>query len=136
MKTVFWRVRQKPGKPIFFGVRGKRLAFGLPGNPASAFTCFYIYVYPALRQLAGFRHPDLPRTVLKLANDVKPDPKRWILLKARTRSGSDPSVTRLPKQGSHMITSLAETDSFIVVPSASDHVGGGNDVTAQLEICP
>src|SRR3990170_2820988 len=35
VEEVFWGVAVKPGKPIFFGVRGPTLVFGLPGNPVS-----------------------------------------------------------------------------------------------------
>ncbi|MGH7441841.1 MAG: molybdopterin molybdotransferase MoeA, partial [bacterium] len=34
VRRVFWRVAQKPGKPLYFGTLGRRLVFGLPGNPA------------------------------------------------------------------------------------------------------
>jgi molybdopterin molybdotransferase len=44
----FHKVRQKPGKPFYFGTKGSQLIFGLPGNPASVITCFYEYVLPAI----------------------------------------------------------------------------------------
>src|SRR5690606_9857072 len=47
----FHGVRQKPGKPLFFGTHGSKLVFGLPGNPSSALTCFYLYVAPVLKKL-------------------------------------------------------------------------------------
>ncbi|TDO19565.1 molybdopterin molybdotransferase MoeA [Pedobacter duraquae] len=47
----FHKIKQKPGKPIFFGVKANQLIFGLPGNPSSVLTCFYEYVYPALKVL-------------------------------------------------------------------------------------
>ena len=34
VEEVFWRVRIKPGKPLWFGRRGATLVFGLPGQPA------------------------------------------------------------------------------------------------------
>src|SRR6202008_3525561 len=46
---VFWRVRIKPGKPLWFGRRGATLVFGLPGNPPSALVRTSIFVPPALR---------------------------------------------------------------------------------------
>src|SRR5437667_1095694 len=36
----FWRVAMKPGKPLAFGMAGRRPGFGLPGNPASAMVTF------------------------------------------------------------------------------------------------
>ena len=46
--TVFHKVSQKPGKPLYFGRREEKLVFGLPGNPSSVLTCFYMYVVPAI----------------------------------------------------------------------------------------
>ena len=48
VEQVFHKIKQKPGKPLFFGKKGKKCIFGLPGNPASVLTCFYEYVYPAI----------------------------------------------------------------------------------------
>ena len=50
---VFWRVRIKPGKPLWFGRRGSTLVFGLPGNPLSAIVGMALFVVPALRRLRG-----------------------------------------------------------------------------------
>jgi molybdopterin molybdotransferase len=58
VETLFHRVRQKPGKPLYFGKNGEKLVFGLPGNPSSVLTCFYLYVLPALELLRG-RQPAL-----------------------------------------------------------------------------
>lgn len=49
----FHKIKQKPGKPMFFGTKEDKLVFGLPGNPASALTCFYVYVRPAIAALCG-----------------------------------------------------------------------------------
>jgi molybdopterin molybdotransferase len=52
-EEVFWGVALRPGRPTWFGVHGGGLAFGLPGNPVSAFVTFVLFVRPALRALAG-----------------------------------------------------------------------------------
>jgi len=49
----FWRVAVKPGKPFLFGTAGRKLIFGLPGNPVSAFVTALLFVLPALRRFAG-----------------------------------------------------------------------------------
>ena len=51
----FWKVAQKPGKPLTFGSCGRTPVFGLPGNPVSSLVCFYLYVLPALRTMMGVR---------------------------------------------------------------------------------
>jgi molybdopterin molybdotransferase len=47
VREVFHRVRQRPGKPLWFGVRGRQLVFGLPGNPVSCLVCLHRYFLPA-----------------------------------------------------------------------------------------
>jgi len=48
IEQIFHKIKQKPGKPIYFGKKDKKYIFGLPGNPGSVMSCFYEYVYPAL----------------------------------------------------------------------------------------
>ncbi|HEV8629948.1 MAG TPA: gephyrin-like molybdotransferase Glp [Thermoanaerobaculia bacterium] len=53
--TLFDAVAIQPGKPLVAAVAGagQPLVFGLPGNPASAMVCFWLFVRPALRRLQG-----------------------------------------------------------------------------------
>jgi len=62
VNPVFHKVFMKPGKPLFLGTLGRRLVFGLPGNPVSTFAGFELFVRPALRALMGYDDP-LPRVV-------------------------------------------------------------------------
>jgi molybdopterin molybdotransferase len=64
VEKKFHRIKQRPGKPFYFGKKGNKLVFGLPGNPASVLTCFYEYVEPAIlqmtRQKTGLRTMRVP----------------------------------------------------------------------------
>jgi molybdopterin molybdotransferase len=51
VEQCFYKVMQKPGKPLYFGKKDSTTIFALPGNPAAALTCFYIYVYIALQKM-------------------------------------------------------------------------------------
>ncbi len=51
MKTKFWKVKVKPGKPILFGLLNGIPVFGLPGNPVSSYVCFIIFVMEAIKKL-------------------------------------------------------------------------------------
>lgn len=54
IRPVFHKIRQKPGKPFWFGVgAGGKPVFALPGNPASVLVCLYRYVLPGLRLAMG-----------------------------------------------------------------------------------
>jgi molybdopterin molybdotransferase len=57
VKQVFHKVKQKPGKPLYFGTLSHKLVFGLPGNPSSVLNCFYNYVLPAIAQLSKKENP-------------------------------------------------------------------------------
>jgi len=48
VEKLFHKIKQRPGKPLYFGKKENKLVFGLPGNPSSVLTCFYQYVIPAL----------------------------------------------------------------------------------------
>jgi molybdopterin molybdotransferase len=52
IEKLFHKVKQRPGKPLYFGRKAAKLVFGLPGNPSSVLSCFYQYVLPALEALS------------------------------------------------------------------------------------
>jgi molybdopterin molybdotransferase len=58
---LFHKVKQRPGKPLYFGMKGSIPVFGLPGNPSSVLTCFYEYVIPAIEKLTN--KPSLLKTI-------------------------------------------------------------------------
>jgi len=51
VEKLFHKIRQRPGKPLYFGKKENKLIFGLPGNPASVLSCFYEYAEPALKRM-------------------------------------------------------------------------------------
>ncbi len=67
----FWKVAQRPGKPLTFGYCGHAPVFGLPGNPVSALVCFYLYVLPALRAMMGIERLYLPSATATMAEALK-----------------------------------------------------------------
>ena len=53
VERVFHKVAIKPGKPVWFGVRGESVVFGLPGNPVSCLVGHEVFVRPALARRGG-----------------------------------------------------------------------------------
>jgi molybdopterin molybdotransferase len=53
VEKIFHKVKQKPGKPLYFGTLENKLIFGLPGNPSSVLNCFYQFVLPAVEAVSG-----------------------------------------------------------------------------------
>lgn len=70
VERLFHKIKQRPGKPLYFGKKEKKLVFGLPGNPSSVLTCFYQYVIPALGKLSK-RKIDLQSLRIPLAGSFK-----------------------------------------------------------------
>ncbi len=58
------RVNSRPGRPLLFASNGRRLAFGLPGNPLSHFVVFHLFVARALARLGGRTPPGFQRALL------------------------------------------------------------------------
>jgi molybdopterin molybdotransferase len=52
-EVIFHGVAQKPGKPLLFARTGRRLLYGLPGNPLSSHFCFQRYVTASVRKWMG-----------------------------------------------------------------------------------
>ena len=53
VEPVFHKVAIKPGKPLWFGMRGRVPVFALPGNPVSCLVGFEVFVHPALARMEG-----------------------------------------------------------------------------------
>ncbi|HKH16397.1 MAG TPA: gephyrin-like molybdotransferase Glp [Solirubrobacteraceae bacterium] len=131
---VFWRVRLKPGRPLWFGRRDATLVFGLPGNPLSTVACFLLFVGPALRRLQGEAGAAPPFVPARLAVPARPADGRTTLLTARLVRGSDGVLEATPTegQGSHLTGALAASDGFVAIPHDAGELPAGSRVDALL----
>ena len=130
VEEVFWGVSVKPGKPISFGVAdGKRLVFGLPGNPVSVLVGFELFVRPAVLALQGVTDP-LPRFERgRLGGEVERNPARDELLRGRLLLDDQGVVIEpLPGRESHMIAKAAQADALVLVRRGKDPLRRGDPV--------
>ena len=127
---VFWRVAVKPGKPVSFGVRGRTLVFGLPGNPVSSLVAFELFVRPAVLALQGLAEPRPRFEPGRLVAAVRRNPGRDQLVRARSRAGDDGAVELEPLKGqeSHMIGSAAGADALVLLPRGEGELAAGAPV--------
>lgn len=131
-KELFWRIRQKPGKPLYVAKKGKTFLFGLPGNPVSAFMCFAHYIRPLLFTIKG--RGMTWRTVTAMAGgEIANHGKRtnFIRVKLEQKQGQLPQITDIRKQGSHMLSSIVKADGYIIVEPGVT-VGPGEAVNVFL----
>jgi molybdopterin molybdotransferase len=129
VKPVFWQVRIKPGKPVFFGRRGRQLVFGLPGNPTSAMVTFLLFVQPAIERLLGRTIPGPRGGRAVLAEDVVLKPGRKQFLRGvLDAEGPVLKVAPYPDQKSGVLRSMARSRVLIVVQADVSRLEKGRDV--------
>jgi molybdopterin molybdotransferase len=122
----FWKVAQKPGKPLTFGTLGRRLFFGLPGNPVSALVCFAVYVRPALRKLAGHTALHHPVVTARLTAPVRKARSLTEFVRvALARDGDGWTATAFRTQGSGVLSSLTACAGLLVGPATVTELGAG-----------
>ncbi len=122
---LFYKINQKPGKPLFFGTKENKIVFALPGNPASSLTCFYVYAFPALKKLMGFEAIHLPEMKKKISTDFKNTTGKTLFLKALY---GDEKVTVLESQSSAMLNTFSVANGLIVIPHDITHVKTNQEV--------
>ena len=129
VEEVFWGVALQPGKPTWFGTRGRRLVFGLPGNPVSAAVTFSLFAAPALAALQGgaAQAIDVGEAVLGTAVRRNPRREQAIRVRLERRDGATVAVPNGP-QDSHAITSLVGADALALIPRGEGSLEAGTPV--------
>lgn len=122
VKKLFHKIRQRPGKPLYFGKKENRLVFGLPGNPSSVLTCFYEYVLPALESLTGQRLSLQAIQVPLAAGYVK----KAALTHFLKGFYDGKEVHILDAQESYRLSSFARANCLVVLPEESMEFPGGS----------
>jgi molybdopterin molybdotransferase len=113
---LFWRIRQKPGKPLFAAQKNKTYLFGLPGNPVSAYMCFSHYILPLLYAVEG-EGMNWKTITAVTAGEICNKGKRtnFIRVKLEQKQGQLPTIIDIKKQGSHMLSSIVNADGYIIL---------------------
>lgn len=147
----FGRLRMKPGKPLTFATApggeqkgdagrraARRLIFGLPGNPVSSLVTFCLLGVPAMRRMAGWRSPKLPRVHARLAEPLALDPHRPEYHRALVRWTPDDCdggcfvATSTGSQASSRLLSMSHANALLELPAAAATLPAGAVVSALL----
>ena len=133
VRRVLWKVAQKPGKPLYFGIResaaGRQALLALPGNPGAVLIGALIHLRRILDLLEGVAQP-LPQWQQgKLAADVERDARRTRLVRMRM-SLVDATVMLhpLPHQDSHMLSNLSTADVLVRIEAGAGVVKTGEQL--------
>lgn len=120
---VFHKVKQRPGKPFYFGTLDKTIVFGLPGNPAAVLACFYEYIVPAITSFTTIEY--FKKRTMVLANGYKKKPQLTYFLKGKTDGDQ---VEILDNQQSYLMTSFAYADCLIHLDEGREAYEVGDEV--------
>lgn len=129
VKEIFYKVAQKPGKPVYVGKKEALTLFALPGNPASSLVCFYQYVLPSLKKMSGFGEYHLKKIFLPLAESFVAKGSRSLFLKAKA---GEAEVTILDGQESNMLRSFAKSNAMVYIPDPNRTLPKGEKVEVHL----
>jgi molybdopterin molybdotransferase len=135
----FWRVKMRPGTPFSFGhlaedgTRARLPVFGLPGNPASSFVTFQIFVRPFLLRMAGHRRIHRPVVMARVGEALR-SPSRLTHFFRVTLTGdpSHPVVRLTGSQTSGLVKGQGLASGLAVVPEGVSELQEGEEVRAIL----
>ncbi|MDH0030193.1 MULTISPECIES: molybdopterin molybdotransferase MoeA [unclassified Acinetobacter] len=119
-EQIFWKVKQKPGKPLFFAEYTAQhhhcYLLGLPGNPAAVYVCMQIYGKALLDALQNQRQ-SLAWFSGLLTHDLKSDAReRFLRMYAYFEQGQL-KLQSLAKQQSHMLSNLMQANCLVRIPA-------------------
>jgi len=129
VQELFYKVKQKPGKPLFFGKKEENVIFALPGNPAAALSCFYMYVLSALELLSGNMNFSLNRTKALSNSDYIKRGDRAQFLKAIYDNGN---VEILDGQSSSMLHTFALSNALVYLSETAESITKNDEVEVIL----
>ncbi len=116
VKIAFSSVAMRPGKPFTFGTKGRKLVFGLPGNPVSSLLAFDLFVAPCLAKMSGRNDIGGWERALLVAPVEKKKGLRIFLKGIAERREGKLWVRSAGPQGSGVLSALAKANCLIMLP--------------------
>ena len=129
----FWKVKQKPGKPLMFGTLDEKLFFGLPGNPVSSIICFELFVVPAIKKMSGLS--DTTPLCIKAESGetiTKKPGLRHFLRGFVVKENNIFKVSPTKNQSSGALSSLSQANCLIDLPEEKENIRPGEEVSVIL----
>lgn len=129
VEKIFHKVKQKPGKPLYFGIYNNTMIFALPGNPAAVISCFYEYIVPAISSYTMKEY--FKKSILPLTNDFRKKTGLTYFLKGKT---NPEGVTILDNQESYLMNSFSIADCIIELGEEKEAFNKGDLVNLTMII--
>ncbi|MDD4108196.1 MAG: molybdopterin-binding protein, partial [Prolixibacteraceae bacterium] len=122
VKELFYKISQRPGKPLYAGKSDDKWIFALPGNPASVLTCFNQYVKPCLKFMMGHNNVWSPDLTMPLAKGYSKKRGLTFFMKAFTQNGK---VYLTEGQESFNLIAFSHAVCLAELPEETDYISEG-----------
>lgn len=116
VEKLFHRVKQRPGKPFWFGKKGKTTIFALPGNPVATFLCFYRYVKPWLMASLTKNESQSMQFAILTEDYTFRAPLTYFMQVIVNSDKGQLMATPIAGKGSGDFTNLNQADGFVELP--------------------
>jgi len=123
----------KPGRPLVFAVKGKKVFFGLPGYPSATFVNALEFLIPALRKMAGFK--EFRNRYLKLPAGETLKGKEGRVDFVRVILKENGGITRVYSSGSQMTSNfktIALSEGLAIIDESRGRVEEGEIIDVYL----
>jgi len=132
-EPVFWRVKVKPGKPLFFAKQNNILYFGIPGNPVSTMTTFYNFILPCINKMNNSANLEIPTVKAIITEDIKRKDLRTEFIRGILfQKNNHFYVKTTGAQGSGILTSMLHGNCFIFIEESRETINAGDTVTVKI----
>ncbi|MEG0381516.1 MAG: molybdopterin-binding protein, partial [Kurthia sp.] len=119
-EVLFNKVAMRPGSVTTVASLNNQLLFGLSGNPSACYVGFELFAKPIIQRALGNSKPHLRKEKAILREDFKKANPFTRFVRASIKV-EDGRLTAIPSgfNKSSAVSSLAETNAFIVLPGGS-----------------
>jgi molybdopterin molybdotransferase len=129
VETVFHKISQRPGKPMWFGIApNKQAVFALPGNPVSTLVCCRQYVLPALFEASGRDAPKPEWAILTEDVTFKADLTFFMPVVLHSDVDGTLRARPVPTNTSGDFTALGGTDGYVELVREQSYFPQGSPV--------
>ena len=134
VKMVFHKVAVKPGKPTFFGKKGKKIIFGLPGYPVSSYINFENLVKVSLYKMTGREMPIRFKFTGILKEDIENKGDRDEILRVIAEiENEDVYIRPYPSQKSGVLSSIVYSNAILFLKKGEKKKKGEKVIVEYLE---
>jgi molybdopterin molybdotransferase len=122
----------KPGHPVGFGAVEGTAVLMLPGYPVSCLVNAVQFLRPAIAWLYGTSPEPFPTVTARLEEKVYSEPGIRSFARVQLREQDGEQVARSVRaSGAGVLSSVALSDGWVVVPEESEGLAEGETVTVQ-----